>query len=60
MPDVPMRFLHFDVSKKESYSLDTLGKHGFGAHLGFPLLTVVPQNTDRQMVKCLASASSVA
>lgn len=30
MPDVPMRYIHFDVSKKESYSLDTVGKHGFG------------------------------
>lgn len=32
-----MRFLHFDLSKKESYSLDTLGKHGFGTHSDFNL-----------------------
>lgn len=25
-----MRFIHFDVSSKESYSLDSVGKHGFG------------------------------
>lgn len=30
MPDIPMRYIHFDVSKKESYSLDSVGKHGFG------------------------------
>lgn len=35
MPDVPMRYIHFDVSKKESYSLDTVGKHGFGTCFGF-------------------------
>lgn len=30
MPDVPMRYIHFDVANKESYSLDSVGKHGFG------------------------------
>lgn len=25
-----MRYIHFDVSSKESYSLDSVGKHGFG------------------------------
>lgn len=35
MPDVPMRYIHFDVSSKESYSLDSVGKHGFGRFL-FP------------------------
>lgn len=35
MPDVPMRYIHFDVSSKESYSLDSVGKHGFGMFL-FP------------------------
>lgn len=44
MPDIPMRFLHFDVSKKESYSLDTLGKHGFGTRFGFYSHTVVAEN----------------
>ncbi|XP_030609421.1 N-acyl-aromatic-L-amino acid amidohydrolase (carboxylate-forming) B-like [Archocentrus centrarchus] len=34
MPDTPMRFLHFDVSSKESYSLDSLGKHGFAMEIG--------------------------
>uniref|UniRef100_A0A3B4FCG5 N-acyl-aromatic-L-amino acid amidohydrolase n=2 Tax=Haplochromini TaxID=319058 RepID=A0A3B4FCG5_9CICH len=34
MPDTPMRFLHFDVSNKESYSLDSLGKHGFAMEIG--------------------------
>uniref|UniRef100_A0A3B3V238 N-acyl-aromatic-L-amino acid amidohydrolase n=1 Tax=Poecilia latipinna TaxID=48699 RepID=A0A3B3V238_9TELE len=35
MPDTPMRFIHFDVSTKESYSLDSIGKHGFGEFLPF-------------------------
>lgn len=30
MPDVPMRYIHFDIANKESYSLDSVGKHGFG------------------------------
>ncbi|XP_062239818.1 N-acyl-aromatic-L-amino acid amidohydrolase (carboxylate-forming) B-like [Platichthys flesus] len=34
MPDVPMRFIHFDVSRKESYSLDSVGKHGFAMEIG--------------------------
>lgn len=35
MPDIPMRYIHFDVSKKESYSLDSVGKHGFGMFVCF-------------------------
>ncbi|XP_024866626.1 N-acyl-aromatic-L-amino acid amidohydrolase (carboxylate-forming) B-like isoform X2 [Kryptolebias marmoratus] len=34
MPDMPMRFIHYDVSKKESYSLDSVGKHGFALEIG--------------------------
>ncbi|KAM8898672.1 N-acyl-aromatic-L-amino acid amidohydrolase (carboxylate-forming) B-like isoform 3-T3 [Spinachia spinachia] len=34
MPDVPMRYIHFDVSNKESYSLDSVGKHGFAMEIG--------------------------
>nr|XP_046236751.1 N-acyl-aromatic-L-amino acid amidohydrolase (carboxylate-forming) B-like [Scatophagus argus] len=34
MPDIPMRYIHFDVSKKESYSLDSVGKHGFAMEIG--------------------------
>ncbi|XP_033962538.1 N-acyl-aromatic-L-amino acid amidohydrolase (carboxylate-forming) B-like [Pseudochaenichthys georgianus] len=34
MPDVPIRFIHFDVSSKESYSLDSVGKHGFAMEIG--------------------------
>ncbi|XP_037532077.1 N-acyl-aromatic-L-amino acid amidohydrolase (carboxylate-forming) B-like [Nematolebias whitei] len=34
MPEMPMRFIHFDVSKKESYSLDSVGKHGFALEIG--------------------------
>lgn len=30
MPDIPVRYIHFDISSKESYSLDSVGKHGFG------------------------------
>lgn len=30
MPDTPMRFIHLGISGKESYSLDSVGKHGFG------------------------------
>ncbi|CAK6952821.1 N-acyl-aromatic-L-amino acid amidohydrolase (carboxylate-forming) B-like [Scomber scombrus] len=34
MPDVPVRYIHFDVSHKESYSLDSVGKHGFAIEIG--------------------------
>ncbi|XP_070849194.1 N-acyl-aromatic-L-amino acid amidohydrolase (carboxylate-forming) B-like isoform X2 [Chaetodon trifascialis] len=34
MPDIPLRYIHFDVSKKESYSLDSVGKHGFAMEIG--------------------------
>ncbi|XP_032367207.1 N-acyl-aromatic-L-amino acid amidohydrolase (carboxylate-forming) B [Etheostoma spectabile] len=34
MPDVPMRYIHFDISNKESYSLDSVGKHGFAMEIG--------------------------
>nr|XP_040038485.1 N-acyl-aromatic-L-amino acid amidohydrolase (carboxylate-forming) B-like [Gasterosteus aculeatus aculeatus] len=34
MPDIPMRYIHFDVPHKESYSLDSVGKHGFAMEIG--------------------------
>ncbi|XP_053716011.1 N-acyl-aromatic-L-amino acid amidohydrolase (carboxylate-forming) B-like [Synchiropus splendidus] len=34
MPDIPVRYIHFDVSHKESYSLDSVGKHGFAMEVG--------------------------
>ncbi|TNN67855.1 N-acyl-aromatic-L-amino acid amidohydrolase (carboxylate-forming) B [Liparis tanakae] len=34
MPDIPMRFIHFELSNKESYSLDSVGKHGFAMEIG--------------------------
>ncbi|KAM9424371.1 N-acyl-aromatic-L-amino acid amidohydrolase (carboxylate-forming) B-like [Pholidichthys leucotaenia] len=34
MPDTPMRFIHLDVSAKESFSLDSVGKHGFAMEIG--------------------------
>ncbi|KAM3590967.1 uncharacterized protein V6R79_019759 [Siganus canaliculatus] len=34
MPDIPMRYIHFDVASKESYSLDSVGKHGFAMEIG--------------------------
>ncbi|XP_024143948.1 N-acyl-aromatic-L-amino acid amidohydrolase (carboxylate-forming) B isoform X1 [Oryzias melastigma] len=34
MPDVPMRFVHLGSSEKESYSLDSVGKHGFAMEIG--------------------------
>ncbi|KAM7366241.1 hypothetical protein PAMP_015695 [Pampus punctatissimus] len=34
MPDIPVRYIHFDVSHKESYSLDSVGKHGFAIEIG--------------------------
>ena len=30
MSDVPVRYIHFDLPCREAYSLDSLGKHGFG------------------------------
>ncbi|XP_068444355.1 N-acyl-aromatic-L-amino acid amidohydrolase (carboxylate-forming) B-like [Clinocottus analis] len=34
MPDIPMRYIHFEVSNKESYSLDSVGKRGFAMEIG--------------------------
>ncbi|XP_028330975.1 N-acyl-aromatic-L-amino acid amidohydrolase (carboxylate-forming) B-like isoform X2 [Gouania willdenowi] len=34
MPDVPTRFIHFNATNKESYSLDSVGKHGFALEAG--------------------------
>ncbi|KAL6118614.1 acy3 [Pungitius sinensis] len=34
MPDIPMRYIHFDVSNQETYSLDSVGKHGFAMEIG--------------------------
>ncbi|KAK2863159.1 hypothetical protein Q5P01_002692 [Channa striata] len=34
MSDIPLRYIHFDVSNKESYSLDSVGKHGFAMEIG--------------------------
>ncbi|XP_074517994.1 N-acyl-aromatic-L-amino acid amidohydrolase (carboxylate-forming) B-like isoform X2 [Halichoeres trimaculatus] len=34
IPDIPMRYIHFDISSKESYSLDSVGKHGFAMEIG--------------------------
>uniref|UniRef100_A0A8C7Z4F3 N-acyl-aromatic-L-amino acid amidohydrolase n=1 Tax=Oryzias sinensis TaxID=183150 RepID=A0A8C7Z4F3_9TELE len=34
MPDTPMRFIHLGISGKESYSLDSVGKHGFAMEIG--------------------------
>ncbi|CAJ1086251.1 N-acyl-aromatic-L-amino acid amidohydrolase (carboxylate-forming) B-like [Xyrichtys novacula] len=34
MPEISMRYIHFDVSNRESYSLDSIGKHGFAIEIG--------------------------
>ncbi|XP_077354864.1 N-acyl-aromatic-L-amino acid amidohydrolase (carboxylate-forming) B-like isoform X2 [Festucalex cinctus] len=34
MTDVPVRYIHFDVPDKESFSLDSVGKHGFAFEIG--------------------------
>ncbi|KAJ0006582.1 hypothetical protein NQD34_013855 [Periophthalmus magnuspinnatus] len=34
IPDIPMRYLHFDLSHDEAYSLDSVGKHGFAMEVG--------------------------
>ncbi|XP_077400448.1 N-acyl-aromatic-L-amino acid amidohydrolase (carboxylate-forming) B-like isoform X2 [Vanacampus margaritifer] len=34
MPDIPVRYIHFDVPDKESFSLDSVGKHGFALEIG--------------------------
>ncbi|XP_061921217.1 N-acyl-aromatic-L-amino acid amidohydrolase (carboxylate-forming) B-like [Entelurus aequoreus] len=31
---IPVRYVHFDVSDKDSYSLDSVGKHGFALEIG--------------------------
>ncbi|XP_075968416.1 N-acyl-aromatic-L-amino acid amidohydrolase (carboxylate-forming) B-like [Anarhichas minor] len=44
MPDIPMRYIHFEVSNKESYSLDSVGKHGFAMEIGPQPHSVVRSN----------------
>ncbi|XP_042256233.1 N-acyl-aromatic-L-amino acid amidohydrolase (carboxylate-forming) B-like [Thunnus maccoyii] len=44
MPDTPVRYIHFDVSHKESYSLDSVGKHGFAIEIGPQAHGVVRSN----------------
>ncbi|XP_055012481.1 N-acyl-aromatic-L-amino acid amidohydrolase (carboxylate-forming) B-like [Boleophthalmus pectinirostris] len=34
IPDIPMRYIHFDLPSDESYSLDSVGKHGFAIEIG--------------------------
>lgn len=34
IPDAPMRYIHFDLPPDESYSLDSVGKHGFAMEIG--------------------------
>ncbi|XP_034020764.1 N-acyl-aromatic-L-amino acid amidohydrolase (carboxylate-forming) B-like [Thalassophryne amazonica] len=34
MPDTPVRYIQLDISKKETYSLDSVGKHGFALEIG--------------------------
>ncbi|XP_036407452.1 N-acyl-aromatic-L-amino acid amidohydrolase (carboxylate-forming) B-like [Megalops cyprinoides] len=34
MPSVPIRYIHFDISISEAYSLESVGKHGFAIEIG--------------------------
>ncbi|XP_061524927.1 N-acyl-aromatic-L-amino acid amidohydrolase (carboxylate-forming) B-like isoform X2 [Phycodurus eques] len=34
MPNIPVRYIHFDLSDEESFSLDSVGKHGFALEIG--------------------------
>ncbi|XP_076017178.1 N-acyl-aromatic-L-amino acid amidohydrolase (carboxylate-forming) B-like [Genypterus blacodes] len=34
MPDIPVRYIHLDLSPNEAYSLDSVGKHGFAMEIG--------------------------
>ncbi|XP_068164878.1 N-acyl-aromatic-L-amino acid amidohydrolase (carboxylate-forming) B-like isoform X1 [Antennarius striatus] len=34
MPDMQVRYLNYAISGQEAYSLDTVGKHGFGMEIG--------------------------
>ncbi|XP_072315142.1 N-acyl-aromatic-L-amino acid amidohydrolase (carboxylate-forming) B-like [Eucyclogobius newberryi] len=45
IPDVPMRYIHFDLPPDESYSLDSVGKHGFAIEIGPQPHGVVRSNT---------------
>lgn len=33
MASTPVRYVHFDIPLNEAYSLDSVGKHGFGETL---------------------------
>ncbi|XP_026167910.1 N-acyl-aromatic-L-amino acid amidohydrolase (carboxylate-forming) B-like [Mastacembelus armatus] len=44
MSGIPLRYIHFDVSNKESYSLDSVGKHGFAMEIGAQPHSVVRSN----------------
>lgn len=52
MPDIPVRYIHFDVSRKESYSLDSVGKHGFGK---FDILITPPSAAEYWLICDLLS-----
>ncbi|XP_071391865.1 N-acyl-aromatic-L-amino acid amidohydrolase (carboxylate-forming) B-like [Centroberyx affinis] len=34
IPDIPVRYIHFDLPPKEAYSLESVGKHGFAIEIG--------------------------
>ncbi|KAM3857634.1 N-acyl-aromatic-L-amino acid amidohydrolase (carboxylate-forming) B-like [Diretmus argenteus] len=34
MPDIPVRYIHFNLPPKEAYSLESVGKHGFAIEIG--------------------------
>ncbi|XP_057711855.1 N-acyl-aromatic-L-amino acid amidohydrolase (carboxylate-forming) B-like [Corythoichthys intestinalis] len=34
MSDIPVRYIHFDLPDKDSFSLDSVGKHGFALEIG--------------------------
>ncbi|KAM4611579.1 N-acyl-aromatic-L-amino acid amidohydrolase (carboxylate-forming) B-like [Polymixia lowei] len=45
MPDIPVRYIHFDLPPKEAYSLESVGKHGFAIEIGPQPHGVVRSNT---------------
>lgn len=49
MASTPVRYVHFDIPLNEAYSLDSVGKHGFGE-----TLFIHPPNNANSLV-CLAS-----
>ncbi|KAI4891680.1 hypothetical protein NFI96_003696 [Prochilodus magdalenae] len=57
MATIPVRYIHYDIPKSEAYSLDSVGKHGFGECLTnrSEIIAIVSTATDNLHAHLVAS-----